>query len=954
MLKTHSRITRLISVIIIFLFLFCPPLYADGTHPQGIKLDGTIGTAGKIELPGPNYAIKPEYGKQSGANLFHSFQQFNIHKNESATFSGPASVKNIISRVTGGSASWIDGKLASTISGADMYFLNPFGIMFGSNASLDLSGSFHVSTADYLRMGENERFYAMPHQNEVLSVAPPSAFGFLSDKPAKISVDGRGAISADQWDGKPAGLSVPQGKTISVIAGDIEIRNGTWFETVEMGELFFINPHAEKLPGSLTAPGGQINMASVASSGEVAIGNGKPDIGDMKGGNITISGKSLIDVSGQGAGNVFIRCGNFVADDSAVYAKTLGDKNGGVIDIQADTVSFQNGSEINGDTYGKGKGGDIKLKASGSLTFSGADNLKNASRIFLNTHSKAENAGYTGSLDISAKDIIFSDGAFIECKAFGTGNGGKLTLSADSNISFSGINYDPYLNYCLRVYFGNNPVNPQAGLGGIIISSTGGGKSGDIEMKLDNLFLSDSASIDSTTFGPGNSGNISIYATGAVNIADSIGPAAWTGQISTNTVPMGFGAVSGDAGRILLECGSLTIRDGGLIGSFTYNLLGGKSGKAGEINIRASGDVLLSGANPYGTTFPYGSLIAVASGGDSGNSGNIFLKAHSLILENGAAVSAATLGNAPGGNVHIQADDSIRITGSSPVKLLNPKYYSQDEIQHSFSRIEANSQITDKNSGNSGTVAVQARNISISDGGMITTSSVGGGQAGDIKLNVGNLEIHNGASVSSNAVLSGGGRITVNAKDTVYLSDSSITTNVSSGIEKGGDITIGNPDTGTGSRFFIMNHSRIQANARGKGDGGAVFIQTENFLKSADSKVTATSERGNQGTVEIEAPDLDLSGVLMFLPGSILDAAQFAPTPCYARSGRTFSTFVITGPDAVPTPADDLHSAPLSGTGTVFTSEDTTSVSEYLNLSDYFGKKKFSPRNEPCETCDKK
>ncbi|OQX27092.1 MAG: hypothetical protein BWK80_07005, partial [Desulfobacteraceae bacterium IS3] len=130
------------------------PSYADGTHPQGIKLDGTVGTAGKIDLPGPNYAIKPEYGKQSGTNLFHSFQQFNIHNGESATFSGPASVKNIISRVTGGSASWIDGKLASTISGADLYFLNPAGVMFGSNASLDLSGSFHVSTADYLRLGE--------------------------------------------------------------------------------------------------------------------------------------------------------------------------------------------------------------------------------------------------------------------------------------------------------------------------------------------------------------------------------------------------------------------------------------------------------------------------------------------------------------------------------------------------------------------------------------------------------------------------------------------------------------------------------------------------------------------------------------------------------------------------------------------------------------------------------
>jgi len=146
----------------------------------------------------------------------------------------------------------------------------------------------------------------------------------------------------------------------------------------------------------------------------------------------------------------------------------------------------------------------------------------------------------------------------------------------------------------------------------------------------------------------------------------------------------------------------------------------------------------------------------------------------------------------------------------------------------------------------------------------------------------------------------------------------------------------------------------LYANAQ-DGDGGAVFIQTDNFLKSADSRVTATSARGNQGTVEIEAPDLDLSGVLMFLPGSILDVTHFVPTPCAARSGRTFSSFVITGPDAVPTPADDLQSAPLSGTdSTVFTSEDATSVSEYLNLSDYFGKKKFSPHDGRCETCDKK
>jgi len=901
---------RVLSLFIILTCIFSALAYADGIHPQGIKLDGSVGTAGKIDLPGPDYQIKAELGKQSGANLFHSFQQFNIHKNESATFSGSASVKNIISRVTGGSASWIDGKLASTISGADLYFLNPAGVMFGSNAALDLSGSCHVSTADYLKMGDNERFYSTPIENEVLSVAPPSAFGLLSESPAKISIEGKGLISADQWDGKTAGLSVPEGKTLSLIGGDIEIRNGTWFETVEQGELKFVNPHAEKLLGSITAPGGQINMVGIASAGQVAIENGKPDIGDMKGGNITIADKSLIDVSGQGAGNVFIRSGNFVADDSAVYAKTLGDKNGGVVDIQADTISFKNGSEINGNTYGKGKGSDITLKTLGLLTFSGADNLKNASRIFLETHSKAEKAGDTGSLDISAKDILFSDGAYVSSGTFGRGSGGKLSLHADDDISFGGVNYDPYLKYFLRLYLGNNPDNPDIAFGGILSNvhafSTGG-NSGDIEIRSDNLFLSDSASIFSTTVGAGNSGRISIYATGVITMTDSIGPLHWAGGISTTTLS-GIGHITGDAGYVLVESGSLTLKDGRYIASATNAILGGKSGNAGEVNIRVSGDILLSDINVYGSyrAAGYGgSGIMVSSSGNSGKAGNLFLEAHSLSLKNGAVLSTTALGNADGGDINIRVADSINIRGSSPVKVFSSAAYSQYTIQNFFSRIEASSTSPDKNSGNSGTVSVQVRNINISDGGMITTSSTGGGQAGDISLNVGNLEMHGGASVSSDADKSGGGRITVDAKDTIHLSDSSITTNVAQGTGKGGDITIGNPDTGIGSEFVILNRSRIQANAQ-DGDGGAVFVITENFLKSFSSIVEATSARGNEGTVRIEAPDLDISGSLIFLPGNFFDVTRWASTPCEARSDEPESRFEVRTHILYPVPFQDL------------------------------------------------
>ncbi|MBF0559876.1 MAG: filamentous hemagglutinin N-terminal domain-containing protein, partial [Nitrospirae bacterium] len=130
--------------VAILCFLF---LVSTTNAFAGIALDGSFGTKGA--LTGPNYSIPASVGQQTGSNLFHSFGTFNITSAESATFSGPASIQNIISRVTGGQSSSIDGTIHSTINGADLYFINPAGIVFGANAKLDVSGSFHASTADY-------------------------------------------------------------------------------------------------------------------------------------------------------------------------------------------------------------------------------------------------------------------------------------------------------------------------------------------------------------------------------------------------------------------------------------------------------------------------------------------------------------------------------------------------------------------------------------------------------------------------------------------------------------------------------------------------------------------------------------------------------------------------------------------------------------------------------------
>src|SRR5215510_159212 len=153
-----------------------------------ITLDGSLGPRGALR--GPNYTISDRVGQIRGPNLFHSFGQFDLSNGESATFTGPNTIANIIGRVTGGSPSSIDGTIRSQMPGANFYLLNPSGVMFGPNASLDVSGSFHVSTADYLRLADGAKFFTHLAQTSVLSVAPPEAFGFLGRTPAPISMQG--------------------------------------------------------------------------------------------------------------------------------------------------------------------------------------------------------------------------------------------------------------------------------------------------------------------------------------------------------------------------------------------------------------------------------------------------------------------------------------------------------------------------------------------------------------------------------------------------------------------------------------------------------------------------------------------------------------------------------------------------------------------------------------------
>jgi len=125
--------------------------------------DGTLGTT--VTQSGTVHTITGGTRLGNGPNLFHSFDRFSVGTGETASFtSEQTGIKNILSRVTGGQRSDIDGQLRTDgqlrSEGASLYLLNPSGVMFRPNASLDVSGSFHVSTADYLRLADGARFSA--------------------------------------------------------------------------------------------------------------------------------------------------------------------------------------------------------------------------------------------------------------------------------------------------------------------------------------------------------------------------------------------------------------------------------------------------------------------------------------------------------------------------------------------------------------------------------------------------------------------------------------------------------------------------------------------------------------------------------------------------------------------------------------------------------------------------
>ncbi|NJO19182.1 MAG: DUF4347 domain-containing protein [Spirulinaceae cyanobacterium RM2_2_10] len=181
------------------------------------------GTGTQVTIDGNTLYI--DGGTQAGANLFHSFQQFGLDTGQIAQFLANPDLANILARVTGGNPSQIDGLLQVVGGAPNLYLMNPAGIVFGSNASLNVSGDFFATTADRIGFETGGWFNANGSNDYASLVGTPSQFAFLSEQPGAIANAGD--------------LTVAPGRNLGLIAGTV-LNNGT-----------------------ITAPGGNLILAAV-------------------------------------------------------------------------------------------------------------------------------------------------------------------------------------------------------------------------------------------------------------------------------------------------------------------------------------------------------------------------------------------------------------------------------------------------------------------------------------------------------------------------------------------------------------------------------------------------------------------------------------------------------------------------------------------------------------------
>ncbi len=449
-------------------------------------------------------------------SLFHSFSEFSIPAGVTVTFLDGGAT-NIFARVSS-AASTIEGTLAIAGAQTNFFLINPRGVIFGPQSALVSPGSVIISTADSVVFPNDERFGAAESRLPTLTVSTPIGLQFGDRPGAIINRSQASPTGANNALGEPPGLQVSAGRRLSLVGGFVALENG-----------------------SLTANSGQIEVGSVAANSRVSL---LPDLklgysGTQAFGDIQLTGRSVIDVSGE-SGQVALRGRSVtVAEQSAITNFSLGSSSAGLIALNAsesvaitgtgilfsafagDGASLElttrqltvtSGALISGGTFGAGNGGTLTINASESLTLKGSGRLPS----LITTSTEGSGAG--GDLTINTRQLTVTDGAQIQAVAYETGVGGSLTINTD----------------LLSIDNG----------GRVAVDSFGLGDSGNLAVRARSLSLDQGARLTATA-AFGNGGNIQLN-----NLATLV-----LRRGSIISAQAGTGNGMGNGGNIAIESG---------------------------------------------------------------------------------------------------------------------------------------------------------------------------------------------------------------------------------------------------------------------------------------------------------------------------------------------------------------------------------------------------------------
>jgi len=586
-----------------------------------VRGDQTLGTENSIVTPNIEINGIPsdriDGGAVRGRNLFHSFSDLNVVEGQGVYFSNPEGIANIISRVTGNNPSSILGKLG-VLGDANLFLLNPNGIVFGPHASLDLKGSFVATTANAIEFDGQGVFSASEPNIPPLLTVNPSAFIFNRLRPGSIALNSSREPAgqrkffnyySNMVETKDAfGLKVPDGKSLILLGGDLALNDS-----------------------ELNALEGRIELGSVAGTGKV---------------NLSIHDNifSLNFPDSLALANVSITQGNQIYTD--------GDR-GGDIQITGNNISITGGSSLAAETFGDQSGGDVVLIAKENLEIIDTT----ASGLGPNISTITRGNGASGNIIIDTKKLILKNGPQISTASIGKGNGGELNVNASESIELTG-------------------TGPDTSFSGMTNYAAAEGKGGNININTKDLILREGGLITTQSYFPatGAGGNININASHSVSLFDAF---YYDGQVFGGIVSGSDG--EGNAGNININTGNLTIQHGGPITSASVR---DGTGIAGDITINASQTVNLSGKESVleatGTSLGKAGNLTIKTGqmnvtngaqvtvnNPEGQAGNLTIEANNLFLDRGFLTAETAETGVNGANINLSLSNLLKMQNES-------------------------------------------------------------------------------------------------------------------------------------------------------------------------------------------------------------------------------------------------------------------------------------------------